>query len=157
MMKNRSQLLTVVAVSLLLLGVLGSNGLSQENVSSGRGFGLGVAISLTPWPFISYVFSDRVGMQATGVLLPGVVAISASLDYRFLDNKSLDFLASSGLVVLISGLLNPLEGTFVSGGASLEYSFSRNLAVLASVGLSTPLSGLGGVQPSYGLSVVYYF
>ena len=152
--RKRRRVVAVPVVSLVLIGLLASSSLTQENLSSGRGLGIGAGLSLPPWPFVSYFFSDQVGVNATGIIFPGIVMVSVSLQYRALDSKALDLLANLGLGVIVGGIGSPLGDVFVSVGTSLEYSFSRSLAVLASVGLSLSSSGL---SPTYGASVVYYF
>lgn len=153
-MKARASVLMVTVIVLMV--AVGSGGIAfpLENLSSGRGLGLGVGVSLPPWPFVSYFFSDQVGISATGVLLPGVLALSASLEYRILDNQALDVLAYSGVTV---ATLVVIPQTFFSAGAILEYSFSRSLVLRGSLGATLSLLGLHGLQPTYGLSVVYYF
>jgi hypothetical protein len=45
----------------------------------------------------------------------------------------------------------------MSAGVALEYSLSKHLAVVGSVGLSYALSGAVGVLPTYGVKLTYYF
>jgi hypothetical protein len=155
--RQLARVVVVGIVSVALMTAFGVSSLAEENLSSGRGFGIGASLSLPPWPYAVYCISDVLSLQATGMILPGGAFISTSLHYRVLDGRALDLLAYLGLGIAVSGLYSGFGYAAISAGVALEYSLSKHLAVVGSVGLSYALSGGVGVLPTYGVKLTYYF
>ena len=140
----------VLVVVAVLVGSCWLAVLPQENMSAERGFGIGASLTIPPWPFISYCFSDNLSITASGMLLLGTAVLGAGLEYRLLDNRSIDALVSAGGLLFIG----PIPSGAVSASAIVEFSPFRSLAIRASAGITFSLTG---VSPGYGASIVYYF
>jgi len=170
MRTSRAAMITGILVIALLVSLRsGFSQISQQdsysaNLSSGRGFGVGITLSVPPGIFLEYCFSDRLGLQASGGYSVGVVYVGGALKYRFLDARAFDLLMHVNGGFLGGSVMGfSYGGIIAGGGVGAEYSITKHLALNASLGISYYLFsvpgviGVGNLLPSYGFSLTYYF
>ena len=141
---------------------------NEENLSLGRGFGVGVEANMPYWNvptgiFLEFCFSDSFALQ----LSCGDYGLSSlhsyfggMVKYRLIDSGHLDFLVYlHGIFYFREGFITEdnLECTVIMTGLIAEYSITEHIAVNGSIG-SGFRHGLGGDNlPNYGIGITYYF
>ena len=152
---------------LLVTAFVAWGGVAQEvdeNLSSGRSFGLGATLSSPPVVSGILCLSDETCLEVTAGFWSGVVVANGAFQYRIIDGPTLDFLPFvSGGYWGVSYGGQFLGGPILGAGGIAEYSFTRELVVRASVGVTYVAADFVGityasaVSMTYGLSVHFYF
>ena len=147
---------------------------NEENLSLGRGFGVGMALNTPFWNvptgiFLEFCFSDSFTLQLScgDYACSSVHAYFGGMArYRIIDTSHLDFL------VYLHGIFHFREGFIGSNwvvystiitGLIGEYSLTKHLAVNCSVGsvsryAPSDSSGYSAEKiPNFGMGITYYF
>jgi len=126
---------------------------STNDLSAGRGLGVGarlgvVPMSIIPWPFLNWEVTDSFGVGVTGFFFPGLFGVSGSFEYRLVNGRSVDVLPSVALGI---GSTGGEVTTSLTAGAIVELSFSESLAFRAAANYGT-LALL-----TVSVSLIFYF
>lgn len=172
----------VVAVCsiLMLLSALGgfiqgyAEG-NEENLSLGRGFGVGMELNTPFWNvptgiFLEFCFSDAFALQLScgDYGSSSVHAYFGGMaKYRILDTTHLDLLVYlHGIVHLREGFMgssNWVVYSTIIAGLIGEYSLTKRLAVNCSVGSVSRYAPASSSSysaekiPNFGIGITYYF
>lgn len=150
---TRKRIAVVLVIVVLACAAVMAQEAPSQDLSAGRGFGLGASLSVypfsyIPWPFVSFILSDAFAVSLTGVLIPGVFGVSAALEYRLLNGAAFDILPALSVGAAFgSGFFS----ASVSAGVIAEYSLSRAIALRLTLSLALSLS------VGVGFSFLYYF
>jgi len=156
---------SVVALAVMLVVFsLASPAFAQEqdeNLSDGRGFGIGMQVGLPVGGLVSarYWFNPTVAVEgivfAWGESNDYFGVFSGRVLYKLSDTPTVDFYIASGATFPFSAYGNDPVLFSVAGGIEFNFAFAKNLAWNVEFGAS--MSSTGDFTMALGTGLHFYF
>ncbi len=159
-MRRSIAVLTIVLVLFSVAGpVLAQE--QDENLSDGRGFGIGMQVGLPVGGLVSarYWFNPTVAVEgivfAWGESHDYFGVFSGRVLYKLSDTPTVDFYIASGATFPFSAYGNDPVLFSVAGGIEFNFAFAKNLAW--NVEFGGTMSSTGNLTMALGTGLHFYF
>lgn len=159
-MRRSIAVLTIVLVLFSVAGPVFAQE-QDENLSDGRGFGIGMQVGLPVGGLVSarYWFNPTVAVEgivfAWGEASNYFGVFSGRVLYKLSDTPTVDFYIASGVTFPFSAYENPPLLFSAAGGIEFNFAFAKNLAW--NVEFGGTMSSTGNLTMALGTGIHFYF